>query len=104
MSSSYTSSSTSYSSTTINGETKSTGQQSVERAETDASGNTTVKSTTQVLGEPPVEETKTYDSSGRQLEGSNDGSKRIEDVTQDENDRKYEEAMEDEYAKREGGA
>ena len=31
-------------------------------------------------------------------------NKRIEDVTDQENDKQYEEKMEDEYAKREGGA
>ncbi|VUC24175.1 unnamed protein product [Clonostachys rosea] len=41
-----------------------------------------------------------------QLEGSagKDTSRRIEDVSQQEADKRYEEAMEDEYAKREGGA
>jgi hypothetical protein len=63
-----------------------------------------------------VQETRHYDSQGRELlEGSGgaDASRRIEDVsgqqqaekdTQAERDALYEERMEDEYAKREGGA
>jgi hypothetical protein len=49
------------------------------------------------------------DNAGRRVEGTETADRRrIEDVTdqeeQKENDRKYEERMEDEYAKREGGA
>lgn len=67
----------------------------------------------QNLGEPPVSETRQYDAHGRpmvadsgfgnsdrRLEGS-----RVEDVTDErEAARRYEERIEDEYAKREGGA
>lgn len=59
-----------------------------------------------------MQDTRYYDSQGRPvqgIEGNGSGSDRarIEDVTdeeQKENDRLYEERMEDEYAKREGGA
>jgi hypothetical protein len=49
------------------------------------------------------------DNAGRRVEGTGTSDqRRIEDVTDQEdqkkNDRKYEEKMEDEYAKREGGA
>jgi hypothetical protein len=59
-----------------------------------------------------VQETRHYDSQGRELlEGSGGAGagRRIEDVSgsddkQAERDALYEERMEDEYAKREGGA
>jgi hypothetical protein len=66
--------------------------------------------TNQQPGQLPVEERFEIDSSGRRIaEGSTSGSNqgRITDVTdeqQKENDRLYEERIEDEYAKREGGA
>lgn len=82
----------------------------------DPSG-TTVRSSTQNLGEPAVEETRHYDSQGRELlenRASTGGQQGrisdldVEDVTdsaQDsEVDRQYSERIEDEYAKREGGA
>lgn len=57
-----------------------------------------------------MQETRHYDSQGRELleggSGSN-GGRRIEDVSdtkQAERDAEYEERMEEEYAKREGGA
>lgn len=55
-------------------------------------------------GQEPREERLTYDNAGRQIEEA--GSRgRIEDVTdQAEKDKQYEEKIEDEYAKREGGA
>lgn len=72
---------------------------------------TTVRTTTQNLGERPVVETQTYDSRGRAIEGGNgsaantgNSSRQIEDVTEEEADKLYRERMEDEYAKREGGA
>ena len=84
----------------------------MQTSSTDPSGQTTVQSASQNLGEPVVQETRTYDQEGRQLiSGGNDGSgvgmgRRIEDVSdeQKERDRVYEERMEEEYAKREGGA
>lgn len=68
-----------------------------------------MKAASQNLGEPMVTETRQYDNQGRELLGGGAGadtSRRIEDVsdTQAERDRLYEERMEDEYAKREGGA
>ena len=78
----------------------------------DPINGTTVKSSTQELGQPAVEQTRHYDPQGRELlegPGSTGGasaSRRIEDVsdTQAERDAQYEERMEEEYAKREGGA
>ena len=69
--------------------------------------------TIQTKGQPLREERFEIDSSGRRIaEGSTSGSNRgrIEDVSdvseeqQRESDRLYEERMEEEYAKREGGA
>ncbi|KAI1143247.1 hypothetical protein F5Y05DRAFT_147477 [Hypoxylon sp. FL0543] len=109
---SYSSSSFSFSSSTShNGET--TGSRYVEHTESDPSGTTT-HIASQRSGEPLHRERRDYDASGRLIssEGralggsSTDSSRRIEDVTdeQAENDRLYEERIEDEYAKREGGA
>jgi len=74
-------------------------------------GGTTVTTTNQPAGEGVTSETRTYPAGGS-LEGNSQG--RIEDVTdrnggdgrlsKEEADRLYEERMEDEYAKREGGA
>ncbi|KAH7125661.1 hypothetical protein B0J11DRAFT_528976 [Dendryphion nanum] len=89
-------------SSTINGETTSRSQQSYS----DPSG-THVQRSSQNPGQAPVKERIEYDSSGRRVEEV--GKKgRIEDVTdrdeQSSRDREYEEKMEEEYAKREGGA
>lgn len=96
-----TSFSTFTSETTTNGHT--TGSQHTRNSHTDSNGNTTVYSSSQNMGEPAVERTAHYDAQGRQLEGG-DGQQqgRIEELT--DADKKYEEAMEEEYAKREGGA
>ena len=63
-----------------------------------------------------MQDTRYYDSQGKPVQGIEGSgvargrggdSGRIEDVTDEEqkdNDRLYEERMEDEYAKREGGA
>lgn len=111
--SSYSSSSTSYASTTANGSTLTSGTRSVQTSHTDASGTTVVNTATQNLGEPAVQESRRFDSQGRELVGeSADGGSRIEgprveevtDAEQNENDKRYLERMEDEYAKREGGA
>lgn len=62
---------------------------------------------TQEPGHLPREEHFQYDKDGRRLEQGTEGRGRIEDVTdkeQAERDRAYEERIEDEYAKREGGA
>ncbi|GAB7350789.1 hypothetical protein MBLNU459_g1330t1 [Dothideomycetes sp. NU459] len=78
---------------------------------------TTVRTSSSNHGEPVVEETRHYDSAGRELleapggnQPSSSGQRRItdievEDVTDEtEADKLYRERMEDEYAKREGGA
>ncbi|KAI0148040.1 hypothetical protein F4776DRAFT_605721 [Hypoxylon sp. NC0597] len=108
----YSSSSVSFSSsTTRNGQT--TGSRYVEHTESDPSG-TTRHIASQRSGEPLHHERRDYDASGRLISsegralGGNsiDSNRRIEDVSdeQRENDRLYEERIEDEYAKREGGA
>lgn len=109
-SSSYVSfSSSSSSSSTFNGQR--TGQSYTTQTSSDPRG-TTVRTTSQALGGPAVEETKHYDHTGRQLLAAPlTGAPRgriedieVEDVTESEPDQRYREAMEDEYAKREGGA
>ena len=63
---------------------------------------TTVQTTTKKSGQPAISETTRLPANGtsaQQIEAM-EGSRRIEDVT----DLDYEERMEDEYAKREGGA
>ncbi|KAL6703027.1 hypothetical protein ACN47E_010303 [Coniothyrium glycines] len=100
-SSTFQSFSSSSSSSTVNGQTTS-------RSETlysDPSG-TRVHRTTQEPGQAAREERYEIDSSGRRVEGGNSGG-RITDVTDEEQkkrDAEYEEKMEEEYAKREGGA
>lgn len=104
------STSSSSSSTSNNGQT--TGYRTMQQSSSDPVNGTTVRSATQNLGEPAVQETRHYDAQGRELlegagsAGGADTSRRIEDVTdaQAERDAQYEERMEDEYAKREGGA
>ncbi|KAI0174044.1 hypothetical protein BJ166DRAFT_135768 [Pestalotiopsis sp. NC0098] len=100
---SFTSSSSSFS-TSHNGQ--QTGHSYQETSQTTPEGRT-IRTTTQNLGERPVTHTQQYDSHGHELIGdraSGNASRRIEDVDQKEVDRKYEERIEDEYAKREGGA
>ncbi|KAI0378070.1 hypothetical protein F5Y04DRAFT_262862 [Hypomontagnella monticulosa] len=110
---SYSSSSVSFSSsTTRNGQT--TGSRYAEHTTSDPSGTTT-HTASQNLGEPLRHERRDYDSSGKLISSQGralgnsgvDSNRRIEDVSdeqQRENDRLYEERIEDEYAKREGGA
>ncbi|KAM0723717.1 hypothetical protein Q7P37_000707 [Cladosporium fusiforme] len=109
--SSFSYSTSSSSNTTSNGQT--TGYRTMEHSSTDPINGTTVRSATQNIGEPAVEQTRHYDSQGRELlegagsAGGADASRRIEDVSDDAQaarDAQYEERMEDEYAKREGGA
>lgn len=85
------------------------------QSHTDPSG-TTVRTSTSNNGEPAIEDTKHYDGSGRELleaPGSGNASSgqrqigelEVEDVTDEvDADQLYREKMEDEYAKREGGA
>ncbi|KAH6646005.1 hypothetical protein BKA67DRAFT_663875 [Truncatella angustata] len=100
---SFTSSSSSYSSS-YNG--RQSGQSFQETSQTTPEG-TTVRTTTQNLGETPITQTHKYDSQGRELIGdsANGGSsRRVEDVSRKDVNPLYEERIEDEYAKREGGA
>jgi len=102
-SSSYTSS------TSSDGHTTHTGHREARHASTDPSGGTTVWQATQDLGQPIMEQERRFDAEGREMIGGGDaGRARIEDVSeegqQEERDRLYEERMEEEYAKREGGA
>lgn len=109
MPSSFQSTTYSSSTSTTNGATTSYTQST----HSDPSG-TRVHQTSQKPGQAPREERFEVDSSGRRIaEGSSSSSSagRIEDVTdadkdeqQKENDRLYEERIEEEYAKREGGA
>lgn len=98
----YSSSSSSYSSTR-DGQTTSFSQST----QSDPSG-TRVHQVSQEPGQAPREERFEVDSTGRRIAGGEGNAQgRIQDVTdeqQKENDRLYEERMEDEYAKREGGA
>jgi len=109
---SYTSSSSFSSSSSSNGQT--TGSHRSQHTVTDPSG-TRVKTTSGNIGGPTYEDSRSYDSQGRELlEGPGSGSGsigrnqprihdvEIEDVT--DADEQYKEKIEDEYAKREGGA
>ncbi|CAO2658492.1 Nn.00g062150.m01.CDS01 [Neocucurbitaria sp. VM-36] len=101
--------STSFSSSSTNGQTTSRS----ETTYSDPSG-TRVHRTSQDPGQEPREERFETDHMGRRVEGGAQasGQARIEDVTdkegddggQDQRDREYEERIEGEYAKREGGA
>ncbi|KIV89490.1 hypothetical protein, variant [Exophiala mesophila] len=75
---------------------------------------TTVRRTAHETGQPDFDETRHYPTQGGQttIEGGQGGGNdaaRVQDVTDEDpeqaaRDREYEERMEDEYAKREGGA
>ncbi|KAF1926141.1 uncharacterized protein M421DRAFT_225556 [Didymella exigua CBS 183.55] len=108
MPSSFSSQTFSSSSSSINGRTTSRTQSTYS----DASG-TRVHQTTREPGRAPREERFELGSDGRRLADGNSG--RITDVSdveekeekearERENDRLYEERIEEEYAKREGGA
>lgn len=118
---SYSFSSTSFSSSqTSNGRTVN---QSYSEQQHSNPHGTTVRSTTQNNpNAPPVQELRYFDAGGREIPAeraahrglggaaqSDNGSRRIEDVSDQgrherDVDRLYRERMEDEYAKREGGA
>jgi hypothetical protein len=104
--------STSSSSTTIDGQTTSQSHATYS----DPSGTKTQSSSQQPGQAPKIERSET-DNAGRRLEGGASGDNRLEgrervqDVTEEdgddeqkEKDRLYVERMEEEYAKREGGA
>lgn len=99
-SSTFSSTSYSFSSSTVNGETRSTSQ----ITHSDPSG-TRVQTRNQEPGQAPQDSRLHFDAAGRRIQdgGADGGSRgRIEDVT--DRDGEYEEKMEEEYAKREGGA
>ena len=94
-----------FQSSTYSSSSDSAGNYYEERTASNPSG-TTVHRTTQEAGQPAVSETTRIPAGGtgaaaQQVEGL-DSRGRIEDVS--EADRRYEENIEDEYAKREGGA
>lgn len=94
--------STSFSSSSVNGQTTSHS----ETVHSDPSG-TRVHRTSQEPGQAAREERFETDNSGNRIQDGSNSAGRIQDVTDEEqarNDRKYEENIEDEYAKREGGA
>ena len=119
MSSSHTYSS--YSSASYSSITSTNGQRTgtaYQQTTTSNPSGTTVNTRSQNLGEPVVQETRNYDNAGNQIledgrvigEGNAGWQQgriadvEVEELDENENDRKYREAMEDEYAKREGGA
>ncbi|KAJ9606948.1 hypothetical protein H2200_008959 [Cladophialophora chaetospira] len=67
---------------------------------------TNIRRTTEETGKPTLQDETYIPPGGRQIGSSQNSAGRIEDVSdeQKERDREYEERMEDEYAKREGGA
>ena len=92
-----------FSSSSYASSSDSSGNTFTQSTATNPSG-TTVHTTSQRAGEPAHSETTRLPAgatSAQQVDGTN-GSRRIEDVT--DADREYVERMEDEYAKREGGA
>ena len=97
------SASTSSTSAGTNIEPQHTSHHYSKQINADPSGATVRTSRSRDGGQPTVE-TKRYDAPGRRVEGGNtEDRRRIEDVT-DKDEESYEEKMEDEYAKREGGA
>ena len=94
---------TSFSATSYSSTTSSSGNTFSTSTSSNPTG-TTVHTTSQRAGQPAVTETRRYPSQQQQQMGvGNMGNdRRIEDVT--DKDAEYEERMEEEYAKREGGA
>lgn len=94
-------SSSTFSSSSYSSVTDTSGTTYTESVTSNPSG-TTIHKTTQRAGEQPTSETTRLPANqNHQVEGR-EGGRRIEDVT--DADREYEERIEDEYAKREGGA
>ena len=97
-----TSSYSSYTSQSYSSSTNGSGHSYSEATVSDPSG-TTIHRTSQESGQPAISETTRLPAGGTAAVGGGaDNGRRIEDVT--DADREYEERMEDEYAKREGGA
>ncbi|KAI4187040.1 MAG: hypothetical protein L6R41_003066 [Letrouitia leprolyta] len=97
-----TTSYSSYSSQSYSSSSDGTGHSHSEAIVSDPSG-TTIHRTSQEAGQPAVSETTRLPAGGTATVGGGaDSGRRIEDVT--DADREYEKRMEDEYAKREGGA
>ncbi|KAL6717515.1 hypothetical protein ACLMJK_005430 [Lecanora helva] len=92
-----------FSSSTYSSSTDSAGNTYTESTSSNPSG-TTIHRSAQEAGQAPVHETTRLPAGGARAQAVQglDDSKRIEDVT--DADKEYEEKMEDEYAKREGGA
>lgn len=88
------------SSSRSNNNGQATGQASMQQTYTDPSGNTHVKTSNQALGQPVVQDSRSYDAQGQELAGTTSGgSSRITDVSDSEQakrDAEYEERMEDE--------
>lgn len=91
-----------FSSSSYSSRTDSFGNTYTESTTSNPSG-TTIHKTTQLAGQPATSETTRLPAGGAPQVAGLDDSKRIEDVSSDA-DREYEERIEDEYAKREGGA
>jgi len=95
---------------TVSSFSDATGTHTTHTVTDSDTGTTTVTNTSQRHGEQvPTVETTTYPSHHGSVEAASgsENQGRIEDVshkTQEELDKQYEENMEDEYAKREGGA
>ncbi|KAF2843826.1 hypothetical protein M501DRAFT_926073 [Patellaria atrata CBS 101060] len=93
----FQSSTYSSSSSTVDGQTKSYSEASFTNPD-----GTTIRRTSQEPGKPVQQETVRYPANGTATIEGGAGTRRIEDVTDAE--KLYEENIEDEYAKREGGA
>ncbi len=96
-----------FSSSTTSSYTSSSGHRYEEHTSSNPTG-TTIHRTTQEAGQPAVSETTRIPvggQAGQNLDGLG-GSRRIEDVSDEKENEgdEYEERIEEEYAKREGGA
>ena len=106
----YSSSSYSYSSSSSSANGQTTGHRYASQTQSDNSG-TSVRTASQQAGQPVVTEERNYDASGRPVAGIQQGGGargrieggRVEEIPE-EKIREYEDRMEEEYAKREGGA
>lgn len=109
---SYSSSSFSYSSSSSSSNGQTSGKAYHKETHSNPQGTTT-RTTSQNMGEPMIQETRHFDASGRELLGSGQAATRpaieqprgrVEEIDESDADRAYRQKMEDEYAKREGGA